>query len=137
MARNVIKNNLTFRRKEDVKIKVKATSITKDNKTLTVELGDEKGDQRSLFFYNVTDKTALTETAEAKLAELKFDGYEGSISTFLIPYATPGMTAVIIDPDHPDLKNGSYVIDSVTTTFGMRGARRKVELGALVGAETN
>lgn len=136
MARNVIKNNLTFRRKEDVKVKVKATSITKDNQTLTVELGDAKGDQRTLFFYNVTDEKVLKEMAETKLGELKFDGYEGNISTFLIPYATPGMTAVITDPDHPDLKNGSYVIDSVTTTFGMRGARRKVELGALI-AQTN
>ncbi|MCE7990444.1 MAG: late control protein [Roseivirga sp.] len=137
MARNVIKNNLTFRRKEDVKIKVKATSITKDNKTLTIESGDKQGDQRTLFFYNITDENVLKARVETELGKLKFDGFEGSLSTFLIPYATPGMTAVITDPDHPKLKNGSYVIDSVTTTFGVRGARRKVELGALVAATTN
>lgn len=137
MARNVIKNNLTFRRKEDVKIKVKATSITRDNKTLTIESGDKKGDQRTLFFYNITDEKVLRTKVETELEKLKFDGYEGNLTTFLIPYAAPGMTAVVTDPDHPDLKNGSYVIDSVTTTFGARGARRKVELGALVAAQTN
>lgn len=137
MARNVIKNNLTFRSKEDVKIKVKATSITRDNQTLTIEAGDKKGDQRTLFFYNVTDEKVLRNKVETELGKLKFDGYEGNLTTFLVPYATPGMTAVVTDPDHPGLKNGSYVIDSVTTTFGMRGARRQVELGALIAAQTN
>lgn len=135
MALNVIKNNLTFRKAEDVKVRVKATSVLPDNRRLTTELGDAAGDQRSLFFYNVDNEKELKELAQSKLDKLKFNGYEGNISTFLIPLAAPGMTAEITDPEHPELKNGSYVIDSVTTTFGSNGARRKVELGALVGIE--
>ncbi|GAB5524886.1 MAG: hypothetical protein Roseis2KO_27580 [Roseivirga sp.] len=133
VAKNVIKNNLTFRKKEDIKIKVKAISILEDNERLVKELGDDNGDQRTLYFQNITDEKRLTEMARAKLDELKYDGFEGDISTFLIPYAEPGMTGVITDPDQPEQKDGAYVIDSVTTTFGVKGARRKVELGALVG----
>lgn len=133
VARNVIKNNLTFRRKEDIKIKVKAISILQDNERMVVETGDENGDQRTLFFQNVSDEKELLKMAETRLDKLKYDGFEGDITTFLIPYAEPGMTGVVTDPDQEEQKNGSYVIDSVVTTFGVRGARRKVELGALVG----
>lgn len=135
VSRNVIKNNLTFRNAEDVKVRVKATSIQKNNEFRTIEIGDTTGDQRSLFFYNIEEGPHLENRAKTELEKLKYDGYEGYITTFLIPYAAPGMTGVITDPDHPKLKNGSYVIDSVTTTFGTKGARRKIELGTLVGTK--
>ena len=137
MGKNVIKNDLTFRKAEDVKIKVKATSILKDNTHFSIEAGDEGGDERTLFFHDITEKKELREQAENKLATLKFDGYEGHITSFLIPYAQPGMTAVVTDPEFAKLRDGSYMIDSVTTTFGTRGARRKVELGVLLAKKEN
>ena len=132
-TKNVIKNNLTFRNKDDIKIRVKAISVLEDNERLVIEFGEGNGDQRTLYFQNIEDETKLKEMAQAKLDELSYDGFEGDITTFLIPYAEPGMTGIINDPDQPEQKNGAYIIDSVTTTFGVRGARRKVELGALVG----
>jgi len=59
---------------------------------------------------------------------LKYDGFEGDITSFLIPYATRGMAAKIYDKEHPN-RDGTYFIKKVVTTFGMGGARRKVTLG--------
>jgi len=128
---NVISDDLTFRKAEDVKIKVNAIGITSDNKKIELDtpVGDADGDERTLFFYNITDKTKLKELAEAKLNLLKYDGMEGSLTTFLTPYATHGMVAELADPDYNDGRTGSYFIDSVEVKFGLNGARRVIELG--------
>ena len=72
-------------------------------------------------------------TNSISIKKYKYTGFDGFLNSFLIPYAQPNMTAVLDDPDYPDQRNGRYVIDSVVTTFGVNGARRKVELGILVG----
>lgn len=121
-------NELKWRSKDDVKIKVKGVNIRKDNTRTEVELGDENGSLRTLFFYNVQSKKELENLAKQELNKLKFDGYEGKITTFLIPEALPGMTANLTDEIFTD-RSGSYYIESVKTTFGTSGARREVELG--------
>lgn len=126
---NVINaGDLKWRAKEDVKIKVKAVSIHRDNTRTEVEFGDEGGALRTMNFYNVQSKEELEKLARQKLDELKFDGYEGKITTLLIPHVVPGMRAVLIDSIFGQ-RSGSYYVESVKTSYGSAGARREVELG--------
>jgi hypothetical protein len=129
-AWNVITNELTYRNEDDILIKIKAIGIKSDNKKITVDdIGDKDGEQRTLHFYNVSDKAQLKKLAEEELTKLKYTGYQGSIETFLYPYAEPLMTAEITDPKYAESRSGKYIIDSVKTEFGAFGARRTVELG--------
>jgi hypothetical protein len=125
---NVIEDKLTFRTADQVRLRVKATSIRKDNTRLNVEVGDGEGELISLTFFNIDDKAKLQDMAKEEIQRHKYDGFEGSLKTFLIPYATHGMTGKIFSPSYTD-KNGSYHITKVLTTFGVNGARRDVSLG--------
>ena len=59
---------------------------------------------------------------------LTFDGYDGNIVTWLVPYIKPGDTAELHDRDY-QYKDGSYYVKAVETTFSAAGGARTVELG--------
>lgn len=124
---NIVENNLEYKTAEQRKIRVKYTYIAKDNKRKSVEVGDEDGEQRTFTTSIVSDGKKLKEVAETELKNLKYDGFEGSIKSFLIPYATRGMAAVIKDKEHPN-REGKYFIKKVVTSFGTSGARRTVHI---------
>ncbi|MEM8506240.1 MAG: late control protein [Bacteroidota bacterium] len=127
LYRNVVAHDLRFRRSEDVRLSLRVIGVRPDNTQLEVVVGDLTGEQRTLFLYNVTDKATLQKLGEAELDLLKYDGYEGTLTGFLVPFATRGMNATIVDRNYPE-RTGSYFIPKVVTTFGTQGARRKVEL---------
>jgi hypothetical protein len=127
--KNIIKHNIQFRRKEDIRLSVEVTGYKKDNTTIKIFIGDTDGEKRELRFRNITDKETLKKIAEEEYEKLKVNGYKGKITSFLVPYATRGMGAEIKDKNFPDRK-GLYFIPKVTTTFGQNGARRIVELGS-------
>jgi hypothetical protein len=126
---NVIDSNLTYRRSEDNNIRLKAVAVLKDNKKIEVEVpeGKKAGEQRTQFYYNITDKATLTKIANQDIEKLRFEGYEGSIETLLIPFARHSMVASISDPDYEN-RQGKYLIDEVEVKFG-RGIRRTVTIG--------
>jgi hypothetical protein len=70
----------------------------------------------------------LKSFANEKAFKTSYSGYEGSITTFLQPYAEPGFSALINDERYPE-RNGEYLIESVHTKYGINGARRTVEIG--------
>ncbi|MCZ2140820.1 MAG: late control protein, partial [Bacteroidia bacterium] len=76
----------------------------------------------------VSDENKLREMAKEELKKLKYDGFDGDIKTFLIPYAEPAMAADIMDSEHLN-RSGKYFIKKVVTTFGRSGARRTVTIG--------
>ncbi|NJM16142.1 MAG: hypothetical protein HC896_12870, partial [Bacteroidales bacterium] len=123
--------DLKYRNKDDIQLKVKAIGISGNNTRTEVEAGDADGELRTLFFYNIQSKAELEQRAMAELQKIKFDGYQGSLSTFHVPFVTPGNTVEIKDPMFAD-RSGKYHVDSVKTTWGVSGARRKVEIGIKV-----
>ncbi|PIB28920.1 hypothetical protein BFP77_08360 [Maribacter sp. 4U21] len=131
LYRNIAGHDLKFRRAEDVRINLKVIGVRPDNTKVEVIVGDTTGEQRTIFRYNVTDTATLKKLGEAELSELKYDGYEGTLTGFLIPYATRGMNVEIRDKNYPE-RTGSYFIPKVVTTFGTNGARREVELSSKV-----
>lgn len=125
---NLVDNNLEFMFKEDRKIKVRYTYQDSENKKTMVEVGDPDGELRTYHTSVVSSKAKLREMAEAEIERLKYDGYQGDVTSFLIPYATRGMKAVIEDQEHAN-RNGSYFIEKVVISYGSEGARRTVNIG--------
>ena len=126
--RNVISNDLEFTNEEDVSLRVKAIGIAPDNTRITVEVGDTEGEERTLHFYNISDKAKLTELANAELLKLKYTGYKGSLTSFLEPDCDRGWSADIVDGNYPE-KSGTYFVESTQVTYSDAGARRVVTLG--------
>lgn len=124
---NLVSNDLEFKTADEKKIKVIYES--KDLKThekIKVELGDEGGETITLSV-PVSNKKELESLAASALKMRKYDGYDGSVKSFLIPFATRGMAAKIIDKEHSN-RDGQYFIKKVVVNFGTDGARRTVTI---------
>jgi len=125
---NVIDNNLEWMAAEDVRLKVKAIHIRKNNTKVEKTVGDADGEQRTLYFYDLPNGADLEKVAKQEILKYKFSGYKGGLNTFLLPNAAPGNVANVDDTQF-DERDGKYLIDKVVTTISTGGARRKVELG--------
>lgn len=125
---NIIQNDLEYVSREDIRLRVKYIYKDDKNAKRSVVVGDPDGELRTFHTSVVSDIEKLKEMALAELAKLKYDGYTGSITSFLIPYATRGMGAKIIDRESPE-RGGLFFIEKVVTTFSTSGARRTVTLG--------
>ena len=125
----MIEHDLRFRSADDVSLYVKVIGVTKDNKQVTVNVGDEEGEQRTPFKYNISAPKQLKAIGEAEMSSLKYDGYEGGLTSFLVPYANRGMSAQLLDENFPD-RDGTYFIPKIEISFGVNGGRRYVEFGS-------
>ena len=125
---NLVENNLEFKSKDERRIKVKYTYVDKANKKKSVEFGDADGEQRSYHTSVISDVKQLEKLALSEIEKLKYDGFDGDVVSFLIPFATRGMKAKLIDEEHLN-REGNYFIKKVVTTFDTGGARRKATLG--------
>ena len=131
---NVIDDDLTYKRKEDVRIKAKVVAIHPNGKKTTATAGEADGEERTIFLRltakdDTKDPATLKTMAEKKLANYRYDGYRGKLTSFGEPYIIHSGTADLFDSRYPQ-RAGSYLVDSVRTTFGTGGFRREVELGA-------
>lgn len=126
---NVINSDqLIYRLAEDAKIEIKAICIKKDGSKIEAKKGSSEGSSKTIYFYDVEDTKELATLAQAELLRHSYDGYEGIVETFLVPYAQPAMYASISDKQYNE-RDGEYYIESVDTTFGRSGGRRKLTLG--------
>lgn len=129
LRENVISDDeLKYQLAEDIKLKVKAVCYYKDGTKIEGELGEDGGEQRTLYYYDVKDTSELKTLATEELKRYSFDGYRGKMKTFLLPYALPGDVASIEDKVYNE-RSGDYFIESVETSFGTGGGRRTVEIG--------
>ncbi len=126
-AKNIADNDLTYKRKDDVRIKVKAIGFTKANKQISVEFGDEDGELRTLPFVNVESESELKRLATEEIEKFKKDGYKGSFTGFGWPVMATGETAELNDDEYE--RGGRYLIDGVKVKFGTGGYRRMLEIG--------
>jgi len=125
---NVEKSDLKYKSKEDRKVEIVIERTGKDGKTIKETYGSPGGDQETLKGDGMS-RDSLLEKAKNRYNQLCFDGYEGGITTWLIPYVEPGYSATIEDEDYT-YKNGIYYVTAVTTTMdGSGGGVRKVQLG--------
>lgn len=126
-ARNIEESDLVYRKMEDKKVCVVVKASMPDGSVKEIEVGSTGGDKISIKS-PTTDIASMQSRGEAEVKRHTFDGYDGSITTWLVPECVPGDSAGIHDPDYP-CKDGKYFVRSVTTTFGSDGGKRKIELG--------
>lgn len=128
---NVIDNTLEWHDEEDVRLKIKAIHIKKDNTKVEKEIGDDDGELRTLYFYDLENGADLERVAKQEMLKYKYSGYDGGLETFLLPNITAGNVVNLEDAQF-EQRSGKYLADKVTTTIGTGGARRKIELGLKV-----
>ena len=136
---NVIKgDDLQFNADKEfatVNIKVQKRSSTghrKTGKASVVHPGNEKVLKISL----IEDEAVLKQIAEEEKKRLNNRGYSGKITTFLIPYAEPGMTSNITDKIYPE-RSGRYFIEGVDGNFSQHGGRQTISIGFGLGKGNN
>jgi hypothetical protein len=130
--KNAIMDDLTFLRKDDVKVKIKAISYTPDNKKTEVEVGDKNGETHTLHFFNKT-KEELAQLAKSKINMMKYEGYRGKFKAKGLPRPQHGMICHLYDDHYPE-REGQYFIDGVETTYsGSQGFSRTIRLGRKSG----
>ena len=118
---------LKFRDAKSIKLKVKAILMKSDGTKITKEVGDEGGNEITLYFYSLPEGTNLKDYAWSQRQKYVYDGYDGTIKTFFIPDIQPGMTAILRDPKFS--REGSYFIESVIISGDSSGLFRKVKIG--------
>ncbi len=131
---NVIGDSLEWQEEDDVKVRIKAVHIRKDNTKITrfyPEKENHEGELKTIFVYNLSNIKDLEQRAKQESLKYRYTGYKGSLDSFLIPVVERGNVANIINEDFPE-KSGKYIVDKVTITYGTSGARRKVEIGLKV-----
>lgn len=134
LQQNVVSDDLSYREKNDVRLKVTVSAKHANGKRTTVgPLGDPDGEVREFNFPSeTTDPAQLLKLAQSRLDELKYDGYRGKFTAFGVPYIVHSGTVDFYDDLRPN-RSGRYLVDSVKTTFGPGGFRREVELARKVG----
>lgn len=121
-------DDLKFKKAEDVKVKIELMFRKGSGEQVVTTAGTEGGTVKRDTISTVTDAKHLKDIAEAKLRQENYDGYEGTISTFLVPYVQPGYRDELTDPRYQE-RQGNYFVEGVETNYGQSGGRRKVEIG--------
>lgn len=124
---NVQDCDLTYRRTEDRRVRVVVKALLPDGKVKEREYGTTGGDSVTVKCAT-SDDESMRLRGESEHKRLTFDGYDGNIVTWLVPYIQPGDKAELHDPDY-EYKDGAYYVRSVETEFSADGGRRTVELG--------
>lgn len=118
-------NELEYQEAADVRVKVKATSMLRNNTRLESEVGDTDGEQRSFFAYNITDVATLNEMANSWLEKNKYTGYQGSFETFGEPYLRHGDYAKIVSTKLPE-RDGNYLVKGVKRLYSVDGGYKQI-----------
>lgn len=130
MQKNIDRDglDLKWKRLDEKKIKIVNKGKNAKGKTISVVVGEAGGDTITMHQSGVTTEENLKRIAESVYNSKRFEGYEGSFTTWLVPFVTPGCVANLTDTDDPE-KNGKYYILSVVTDFNSGGGKRKIGLG--------
>lgn len=123
---NIIDDSMEQKKAEDSKVKLVVKAI--DNKNLEpVEVGDSEGDTITYLVSGVTSRDQMRERGLAELPKYKFDGWNGSFTTFGDVFIKHGDVINLIDNVIKD-RNGKYFVKKVTTKFGVDGFRNTIDL---------
>lgn len=125
---NIESADLKYRSVDDRKYEILVEGISLSGKKKTVKIGTTGGEKRTVKVYNVLDEESLRQRGQEELKYLIYDGYEGKIKSWLIPYVEPTYSVHLHDDDY-EYKDSSYYCVSVTTEFDENGGVRNIEIG--------
>lgn len=129
-SRNIERDgtDLKYKSEDERKLLVVVEGTDETGVTVSVEKGTTGGDKMTLKLPGVSSKSSLEQKAKSVLEQKVYTGYEGSFQSWLVPYVDAGYKVTITDPDY-EIKNGTYYVISVETTFSKDGGVRKITLG--------
>ena len=131
MQKNIEKSSLEYKRAIDKKVEVTIESIDLKGKVRSYTTGTTGGDKVTIKVGAVSTLD-MKKIAEVALQRNNYDGLDGSIDTWLIPYVKPTYSARFSDQDYPE-KSGIYYVISTVTTFSDAGGKRVVKFGIKLG----
>lgn len=127
-GKRIIEEQFEYKRKEDIKVKVKAISVGKNHQKTELEVGDKDGELIDLKIIGL-DKLALKKFADKTLANAKYEGLRGSFTTFGEPLMNKTDKAYL---ETADGNKGTYLSKKITIGFGKGGYRQDLELGQII-----
>jgi hypothetical protein len=113
---------------KDNLVRVRLKTRQKTGKCILYEAGDPGGAIVERIIPFSSDVNYLQSQAAAYLKKLKYDGYEGKVTGFLQPFCKPGWKATITDKKYNGARAGTYFVPGTEVTFGVTGAKRKVQI---------
>lgn len=126
-SQNVQSCDLNYRRADERRVQVVVKAVMPDGKVKERHYGSTGGDKVEVKCAT-SDDESMRLRGESEHKRLSFDGYDGSITTWLVPFIMPGDCADLHDADY-DYKDGRYYVRAVKTEFGSSGGTRTIELG--------
>lgn len=129
-AVNVVSANLQYKKASDQKLKVEIEYKTPKGETKKESIGVDGGKVIKKVI-NTNDVGSLQKAAESEYNLWCYDGYEGDLTGWLIPFCQPTDKVEIIDKSK-QYKNGTYYVIATDVEFSESGGRRKVTLGRKV-----
>lgn len=133
LEKNVVNNDLNYKDKDDVLIRITAVSTLSNGNKIEVTVGDETGEERQLSYYGIEIEAELKKLANEDYKKYKVDGFTGSLTAFGIPYFKHGMKVNLDSDLYPDRK-GLYYVEETIIDYNDAGYRRKGQLGEKVTA---
>ena len=130
-AINVCASELKYVKKADKNVKVVIEMTNAKGKKIKKESGVDGG---IVIKRGVTaaEGTDLQKVAENEYNLWCYDGYEGNLTGWLVPYCKPTDKVEIRDSAYPQ-KTGTYYVVATDVEFSESGGRRKVTLGKRLG----
>ena len=126
-AVNVQQSELKYVKAKDKNIKIEIKTTLPDGTEIKAEYGTENGQTKTRKVSAATQQDLLT-LAKNEYNLLCYDGYEGSLTAWLVPYCQPTDQIKIIDADYPQ-KEGCYYVIATEVNFNSNGATRKITIG--------
>lgn len=130
-AVNITASDLKYIKKADKNVKVVIEMTNAQGKKIKKESGVDGGlvIKRGV---TASDGTDLQKVAENEYALWCYDGYEGGLTGWLVPYCQPTDKVEIRDSAYPE-KTGIYYVVATNVEFSESGGRRTVTLGKRLG----
>ena len=124
-GKNIIKEDFTYRNKDDIRVRVEAQSFNAKHRKITYEYGDKDGDVIKIRIDGLSEEE-LKKYAMQALERYKQSGFKGSFETF----GTPEVRKCdMVEIHASDGNRGTYLVKKNEISFGTNGYRQKIELG--------
>lgn len=128
-AINICGSDLKYVRAADKNIRVKVECTMPDGRKKKEVYGSGQTEiKRTVPGGSTRTTAALKQLAKNEYNIYCYDGYEGSITGWLIPYCKPTDLVDLHDGAY-EYKDGTYYVLATETTFSSAGGRRKITLG--------
>lgn len=129
LERNVVSNDLSYRNKDDIRVKVNGILIKSGDK-IEYSYGDDDADKNIDWQFLVKTKAELEVEVKRMYEANKLGGYDGSFTAFGAPSVQHGRKASLRSSLYKD-REGTYYIEGVYKSFGISGYRQQIKLGNL------